>query len=252
MFIIIQSFNHSIIRFANIMSDEVTCISFTGQVTKKPHMLIKSNIGGTPHYYMVDTKHREIGDFIDAKLNDVSSNWCYKIQKDFKTVKLNKIKGTKKTADLRQAYYSPLPGHVYRIEKGKYEDFQVVYICKAHRCILAKWWRINNTVIIMKKETGSTYRWTDIPSHPLIPRYEYIGMFKTKSEIKIPAQRIVEYTCSVCRHAESGMKLKEVKGIEHSCCICMENKASILCTKCSAIHACMECVNKQCKLIPLY
>lgn len=237
------------------MSDqEVTCISFTGQVTKKPYMPIKCTIDNKLHYYMVDTKEREIGDFIDVKLNGVSHRWNYKFQKDFKTVKVNIHKWEKQAAEIYQRDYLKPPGYCYWKEQDadkEFEDLQVVHICKAHLCILAKWWKINNTIVLMKKENGKTYRWNDDYSHPLIPQHEYIGTFATKAAIRIPPPRRVEYKCSMCRHTQSGMKLKEVKGIEHNCCICMENKASILCTNCSAIHACMECVDKQCKLVPI-
>ena len=67
---------------------------------------------------MVDTKEREIGDFIDVKLNDVVHRWSYKFQKDFKTVKVNIKKRTKVAAYLLQSR-AILPGIIIMKKKKK-------------------------------------------------------------------------------------------------------------------------------------
>lgn len=125
-----------------------------------------------------------------------------------------------------------------------------VYYCLAQQYTLVKKWTIQDSTIYVKKSNNYTYR-RNYNAHPLIPKTEYIGTFKTKKDIIVPPKRTVAYNCAMCRHSQCGMALKEIKGIDSDCCICLENKASILCTNCSAIHACLECVTKQCKLVPL-
>ena len=76
--------------------------------------------------------------------------------------------------------------------------------------------------------------------------FEYIGTFKSKTQIYIPPPITSKYMCAICKTVEAVpvAGFKEIKGIGHDCCICMDKQASILCATCSAIHSCVDCVTK--------
>jgi len=226
------------------MSD-ITCISFTGIVTQRPAMMVKFTVNKQVQYYIIHTNHCKIGDSIDVHLNDTVVCWSLSLQTQFKTIKPN-----------ISTYANSLTLYSQKSYKDIYNwngvgEPKTIYICKADMCLLVKKWTILDSIILVKKSNNRAYRWTETTKHPLLPHSEYIGTFKTKKDIKVPPKRTVAYNCAMCRHSQCGMGLKEIKGIDSDCCICLENKASILCTNCSAIHACLECVTKQCKLVPL-
>ena len=201
-------------------------------VEKKPIMYVTIN----KRSLHVDTSQCQLNRVYRLVIDYTSCKVGHYTQSNFNLIAKHKVRishtNTKKKWNYYRCLENPETSNMYRVEQ-----------LTACPLVLTDQFVIDNVGIVMDRKTKETFRRCENN------KLEYIGTFNYKSQIRIPAPIVSTYMCAMCRSTESvpSTGLKEIKGIEHDCCICKENKASILCNACCAIHSCKECVTHMIK-----